>query len=343
MKPRLPIWPPAGEPGPAPAAPPDGGAGATRRQVLRVATTAAAAGAALASLAIVDRRTGSRAGTPRRMRDHRAARAAGAVDMAIARGPDPAANVRRAIEALGGMRAFVRPGESVAIKPNAGWNRLPEQAANSNPDVVAAVVRMVAAAGAARIWVADVPVNDPDRCFERSGIRRAVGQAGGTLVLPDASGFQEVEVGGRALRVAEVLRPFVDADRIINIPVAKQHGLSRATLAMKNWIGVLGGARVRLHQDIHRAIAELAVLMKPTLTVLDATRVLVGNGPTGGSLDDVRRMDTVVAAVDQVAVDAFGASLLGLAPADVGFITEAEKAGIGRSDFRSLKLVEVAG
>ena len=143
------------------------------------------------------------------------------------------------------------------------------------------------------------------------------------------------------LKVARVLTPFVEADRIINVPVAKQHGLTRATLSMKNWYGVLGGHRVLLHQDIHRSIVDLANMIKPTLTVLDGTRILTANGPSGGSMDDVERKDTVAASADQVAIDGFGASLLGLTPADVEYIGRAEKAGLGRADYKGLKLVEV--
>ena len=312
----------------------------TRRDLLRIGATTVAAGAALATLGLRGRKISH---PPKlfRIKDHRVARPAGANEMVIVRGPDAAENVRRALEALGGMGAFVRPGDKVVIKPNVGWNRLVEQAANTNPDVVAVLVRAVVAAGASKVWVADVPVNSPDRCFERSGIRRAVGEAGGTVVMPETSAFREVEVGGQLLRVGEVLYPFVDADKVINVPVVKQHSLSAATMAMKNWYGVLGGQRVRLHQDIHRSIVELSAMMKPTLTVLDGTRVLLANGPSGGSLDDVKRMDTIAAGMDEVALDAFGATLLGLTAQAVASIAAGEAAGLGRADYRSLKLVEL--
>jgi uncharacterized protein (DUF362 family) len=247
------------------------------------------------------------------------------------------------VEALGGMGVFVRPGEKVLIKPNVGWNRLPEQAANTNPEVVAAVVRMVKAAGASVVWVADVPVNTADRCFERSGIKKAAGEAGAKLVLPEEINFREVEVGGKLLRAADVLYPFVEADKIINLPLVKQHSLSGATLCMKNWYGALGGHRVRLHQEIHKSIADLAAMVKPTLTLLDATRILTGNGPSGGSLDDVKRLDLLAASTNEVALDAWGITLLGVTREVAGFITEAEHSGLGTSDYKSLKLVEVSG
>ena len=137
--------------------------------------------------------------------------------------------------------------------------------------------------------------------------------AGATVVRPEATAFREVDVSGKLLHTADILYPFVEADRIINVPVVKQHGLSRATMAMKNWYGVLGGQRVKLHQNIHLSIVDLAAMIKPTLTIMDATRILLANGPTGGSLADVKRMDTVAVSTDEVALDAFGAGLLGLA------------------------------
>lgn len=314
----------------------------SRREILtRIAGTAAtAAGAVGVGLALVDREP-TPAERPVQIRDHRVERPPGAVGLAIARGPDPAVNVRRAIEALGGMAAFVRRGERVVVKPNVGWNRLPEQAANTAPEVVAEVVRLVVGAGASQVWVADVPVNTAERCFARSGIDEAARRAGARVILPGTTAFRAVEVLGATLRVAEVLWPFVEADRVINLPIAKQHGLSRATLAMKNWYGVLGGHRARLHQDIHRSVVDLATMVKPTLTVLDATRVLLANGPSGGSLDDVRRLDTIAASADEVAIDAFGASLLGARPDEVGSIALGEKAGLGRADWRSLRVEEI--
>lgn len=318
----------------------------TRRELLRVGTTGLVGLATVGAGIALVRRDGQKAVRRKELptiRDHRMPLAAGAVQMAIARGTDRIANVRKAVEAIGGMAAFVKRGESVVVKPNVGWNRLPEQAANTDPDVVAEIVRLVLAAGASRVWVTDVPVNTPEQTFARSGIKQAAEAAGAKVVLPDGTGFREVKVNGRLLQTAELLFPFVEADRIINVPVVKHHSLSAATMAMKNWYGVLGGQRVKLHQNIHLSIADLASMMKPTLTIMDGTRVLMANGPTGGNLADVKRMDTIAAGVDEVALDAFGATLLGLTAGDVGSIAEGMKAGLGTSDWKSLKLVEIGG
>jgi uncharacterized protein (DUF362 family) len=318
--------------------------GLGRRAMLRVGvTTALAAGSVALGLGLRARDGHGKAKVLPKLKDHRVARLPGAVEMAIARGPDAAANVRRAVEAVGGMSRFVKRGERVVIKPNIGWNRLPEQAANTNPDVVAEVVRLVAAAGAGKIWVTDVSVNTAEQCFARSGIEKAAGAAGATIVRPSSTAFREVDVSGKLLHTGDVLFPFVEADRIINVPVVKQHSLSGATMAMKNWYGVLGGQRVKLHQNIHLSIVDLAAMIKPTLTIMDATRILLANGPTGGSLADVKRMDTVAVSTDEVALDAFGAGLLGLSPVDLGFIVEGMKAGLGRLDWKSLKTEELGG
>jgi uncharacterized protein (DUF362 family) len=318
--------------------------GMGRRAVLRVGVTSAlAVGSVALGLGLRARDGHGTARVAPKLKDHRVAKMAGAVEMAIAHGPDAAANVRRAVEAVGGMGRFVKRGERVVIKPNIGWNRLPEQAANTNPDVVAEVVRLVAAAGAGKIWVTDVSVNTAEQCFARSGIEKAAGAAGATVVRPASTAFREVDVSGKLLHTGDVLFPFVEADRIINVPVVKQHSLSGATMALKNWYGVLGGQRVKLHQNIHLSIVDLAAMIKPTLTIMDATRILLANGPTGGSLADVKRMDTVAVSTDEVALDAFGAGLLGLSPVDLGFIVEGMKAGLGTLDWKSLKTEELGG
>jgi len=317
---------------------------ADRRAFMRVGITSAlAVGSVALGLGLRARDGHGKKKALPKLKDHRVPKVQGAVEMAIVRGPDAAANVRRAVAAVGGMERFVKKGERVVVKPNIGWNRLPEQAANTNPEVVAEVVRLVAAAGAGKVWVTDVSVNTAEQCFTRSGIEKAAKAAGAIVVRPDAPNFREVDVSGKLLKTGDVLFPFVDADRVINVPLVKQHGLSGATMAMKNWYGVLGGQRVKLHQNIHLSIVDLAAMVKPTLTILDATRILLANGPTGGSLADVKQMDTIAVGTDEVALDAFGATLLGLVPGDLGFIIEGMKAGLGTSDWRSLKTEELGG
>jgi uncharacterized protein (DUF362 family) len=260
--------------------------------------------------------------------------------LVVAGGSGPADNVRRAITALGGMERFVGRGEKVAIKPNAAWDRTPEQAANTDPDVVAELARLCFAAGAAEVVVLDNTCHNAKRVFERSGIGAAARSAGATFAHQGNAGTTTLDLGGITLGRWKVLTPIAEADRLINVPVVKHHSLARVTLGMKNWFGAVVGARPSLHQNLGRVCAELGDALNPTLTVMDATRVLTGGGPTGGSLSLVRPMDLVAVATDPVAADAWGASLLDVDASDLPHIGIAEKLGLGSPDWRSI-LTEV--
>jgi len=228
-------------------------------------------------------------------------------EMAVVQGDDPALLVRRAIDELGGIRRFISRGDVVVVKPNVAWDRTPEQAANTNPQVVAAVCRLCGEAGARRVMVTDVTINEPRRCFARSGIGEAARAAGAEIILPEPQLFREVDLHGAVLTSWPVLEPFLNADKMINLPIAKHHSLTGASLGLKNWYGILGGPRHRLHQRIHESLADLADFMRPTLTVIDAYRVLLRNGPGGGNLADVALKKTVIAGTDPVALDAYAA------------------------------------
>jgi uncharacterized protein (DUF362 family) len=255
-------------------------------------------------------------------------------------GRGPVENVRSALAALGGIEAFVKPGESVAIKPNCAWDRKPEQAANTNPELVGELARLCLAAGASSVIVIDNSCHDPGRSFVRSGIEAASGDAGASTAHQRNADTVRMDLGGTVLGPWDVLQPIASADRVINVPVVKHHSLSRATLGMKNWFGAVVGRRANFHQRIAQVCAELGVAFRPTLTVIDATRVLTGGGPTGGSLDLVRPDDRVAVATDPVAADAWGAHLLDLTPQDLPHIAIAERLGLGTADW---KAVEVKG
>ncbi|MGO9260187.1 MAG: DUF362 domain-containing protein [Bryobacteraceae bacterium] len=228
-------------------------------------------------------------------------------EMAVIQGDDPARMARRAIQELGGIRRFISRGDVVVIKPNAAWDRTMEQAANTNPLVVAEVSRLCLEAGARRAIVTDVSINNPPSCFARSGIAAAARAAGAEVILPEDRLFREVDLRGQVLNSWPVLEPFLNADKVINIPIAKHHSLTGATLGMKNWYGILGGPRQRLHQQIHESLVDLADFMRPTLTLIDAFRVLLKNGPGGGNPADVDLKKTLIAGTDPVALDAYAA------------------------------------
>ena len=269
------------------------------------------------------------------------AEAAQPCDLAVARGGTPAGLTEAAIGAVGGIERFVSRGAVVVVKPNIGWDRAPEQAANTNPEVVASVVRICLAAGAKKVKVFDHTCNEPRRCYARSGIAPLAKDAGAEVSHIDDRKFKVMGIGGEAVPSWPVYSEVVEADVLINVPVAKHHNLSGLTMGMKNWLGAIGGRRNRLHQRLDEAIAELSRFFQPTLTVLDAVRILVRSGPQGGSLDDVRRMDTVVVGVDPVAVDSYGASLFGRDGSTLGYLGLAEKMGLGTVDYRSLNMREL--
>lgn len=262
--------------------------------------------------------------------------------MAIVHGKDAEQMVRAAVDKLGGMSRFITPGQRVLLKPNVGWDRQPEQAANTNPKVVQAVVKLCLEAKASVVWVTDVSINDPYRSFARSGIEEAVEKAGAKVKFTSSNDFILTNLKGQILKVWPVSRFYHQVDRVINIPVVKNHSLSKCTISMKNWYGILGGQRNRLHQAIDISIADLASAIRPTLTVVDATRVLKHNGPTGGNLSDVSQENTVAAGLDEVALDCYCLRFLDLTPDKVQFLAEGQKKGVGVLDWKSLGPVELS-
>lgn len=259
-------------------------------------------------------------------------------EMVVVQGGEPDPMVRRALAELGGIRRFIARGDVVAVKPNIGWDRAPEQAANTNPALVAAVVQLCLEAGAGRVIVTDLSCNDPRVCFERSGIAAAARAAGADVILPDERHFRQANLGGEVLTAWPVLEPFLTADKIVNLPIAKHHSLTGCTLGMKNFYGIIGGQRSRLHQRIHESLVDLLAFARPTLTILDAYRVLLRGGPTGGSLADVELKKTLVAGTDPVAIDAYAAKAWwDLDARRLPFLRMAEARGLGKMDFEHVR------
>jgi uncharacterized protein (DUF362 family) len=265
--------------------------------------------------------------------------------MAIARGFDRIQGAESIIRALGGMATFIRPGDRVLLKVNAAFASPPLLGATTHPDMVIAVARMCFQAGAERVMVTDNPINDPSSCFELTGIGPAARSAGAEVILPSPDQFRQYGLkGGQLIQNWPLLAvPLTMADKLIGLAPVKDHHRSGASMTIKNWYGLLGGRRNLFHQRIHTIIAELAMMMRPTLVILDGTSSMMANGPTGGSLDDLRETRTLIAGTDPVAVDAAGAALLGKTPQDLPHLALAEKAGAGTADYQSLRPVEVSG
>jgi uncharacterized protein (DUF362 family) len=258
--------------------------------------------------------------------------------LSIITGTDRVKTVNCALAALGGIERFIQSGDRVVLKVNAAFASPPALSATSHPDLVAEVTRLCLRAGAASVLVTDNPINDPQSCFALTGIARAAESAGAKLALPTPSAFKPTTLADAALIKDWPLffEPFRGATKLIGLAPVKDHYRSGASLTMKNWYGLLGGRRNVFHQDIHAIIFELARLVRPTLVILDGTTTMLTNGPTGGSLDDLKATNTMIVSTDAVAADAFGATLLGKTAASLPFIGKAAAAGLGTADFESL-------
>lgn len=244
---------------------------------------------------------------------------------------------RKVFEAAGGISRFVSRGDVVAIKPNISWARHPRFAATTNPEVLSAVIELCQEAGASRVRIADNTIHDAIRCFALTGAGKVARETGADLVYPRSSLMKKMKLRGNRLDVWPVFIPLVEADKVINLPVAKHHSLCTLTLGMKNWIGAVGGSRWSLHQDIHQSIVDLAQFFRPAVTLIDALRIMTRNGPSGGSTDYVTIKNTLILSDDPVAADAGASMLFGLKPERIGFIHLAQKSGLGTYDFSKLE------
>ena len=244
--------------------------------------------------------------------------------------------IRKVLEAAGGITRFVSRGDVVVIKPNISWARRPDLAATTNPEVLKGVIELCYDAGAKKVRIADHTIHDARRCFAITGAGMVAKETNADLVYPRSSLMKRMKLNGHRLDVWPVFVPLVEADKVINLPVAKHHGLSTLTLGIKNWIGAVGGRRHALHQDIHQSTVDLAQFFKPTVTLIDATRIMTKNGPSGGSLSDVAVKNTLILSDDQVAADALAAVLFGYSPEEIGFIRLGKKWGLGTYDFQQL-------
>ena len=259
--------------------------------------------------------------------------------MSIVQGPDRKQTVTKAIGLLGGIERFVKKGETVAIKPNVAFASPPMLGATAQPELVAEVVTLCYKAGAKQVLVTDNPINDPASCFTLSGVSKAASAAGAKVILPKLYHFKHTNLeGGKLIKNWPIFfGPFAKVDKLIGISPVKHHARAGASMSMKNFYGLLGGRRNIFHQDINTIIAELSMMVKPTLVILDGTEVMMTNGPTGGSVSDLKRANTLIASCDMVAADSFGCSLLDLKPADLPYLAKAQTAGAGNTNYEALK------
>lgn len=263
----------------------------------------------------------------------------GTLDLAVAKGGDPASNTLKAIQALGGIERFVKKGYKVALKPNCLAANPPETASTTNPDVMETVVKMCLQAGAREVVVVS---HDPERSFQISGVMEACSRAGARVVAANSRDlYQSVPVlRGRLLQNVEIIKDVLDADVFINVPIAKHHGQTGLTLSMKNLMGI-NWNRAYFHQNgLDQAIADLNTVVKPQLVIMDANRILLTNGPGGPG--QTRDTQTVIAGTDQVAVDAYCTALFNRTPQEIRHIQYAYELGVGEMDLRNLNIQEIS-
>ncbi len=243
------------------------------------------------------------------------------------------------------MRTFVKPGARVVIKPNIGFDRPPEMAATTHPLVVRTLAELALEAGASQVRIFDRPCNEARRCYHNSGILPAIKALDNSKVrceYMDRRKFVTTSIPqGRVLKSWDIYRDALEADCYINVPVAKQHGRAGLSLGLKNSMGILGGNRGHWHRQLEQNLADLATVLRPTLTVIDATRMLLRNGPQGGNLRDVQINDTILASSDPVAADACASLLFGRAPDEIGSTVTAASMGLGTMQLNRINRIEV--
>ena len=255
---------------------------------------------------------------------------------------EPAQLLSQALFALGGMKQFISQGDRVVIKPNIGWARAPEFAANTNPDLVAEVVKSCYDAGAKEVKVFDRTCNDPRRCYSASEIEKKADEAGAEVSHIRKNKYSKIELkNSKILKEWEIYTDYLETDKVINIPIAKHHSLSRVSLGIKNLMGVMGGNRGLIHSEFDQKIADITSTILPTLTIIDAYRILVANGPTGGDPADVKLQKSLIASSCVVTADYLGMDLFSLTLNDVGHIREMVERGINKFDLNNLNIKQI--
>ncbi len=261
-------------------------------------------------------------------------------DLVAVMGGEPDVMFDKAISALGGISKYVKKGMRVVVKPNIGWDKSPEYAANTNPILVKRIVEHCIQAGAKEVLVFDNTCDQWQRCYTNSGIERAVKDAGGKMVPGNSeSYYHPVNItNGKRLKQSKEHELILESDVFINVPVLKSHGGATLTISMKNLMGIVWDRGYWHRNDLHQCIADYVTYRKPTLNIIDAYRVMKQNGPKGVSLSDVVTMKSLIISEDIVAADAAAAKLFGMNPESIGYIKIASEMGVGNMNLDKLNI-----
>ena len=257
-------------------------------------------------------------------------------------GGEPLALLEAAMGAFGGIKNFISKGDQVVIKPNIGWDRKPEQAANTNPQLVAEVVKMCYDAGAAKVRLFDRTCNNPQRCYKNSQIETLAKNSGAEVEQIRDFKFKGYSLPeGKILKEWPIYKDYLDADKVINIPIAKHHSMSRVSLGLKNLMGIMGGNRGLLHNNFTQKINDICAQILPTLTIIDAYRILLRNGPSGGNINDVRVEKTLIMSPCTVTTDFLALNLFDLTVTEVPHVKEAIQRGLNKFDLNKLDIKKI--
>ena len=261
-------------------------------------------------------------------------------DLVAIKGGEPHIMFDKAIESFGGMKAFVKKGQTVVLKPNIGWDVTAERAGNTNPLLVKQIIKHCFNAGAKDVYVFDHTCDYWKKCYSNSGIESAVKEAGGKIVSGESEGYyHDVEVkSGSVLKNAKVHELILNSDVFINVPILKHHGSSGITIGMKNLMGVVWDRRFWHQNNLQQCIADFASYRKPDLTIVDAYNVMKRNGPKGVSKEDIITMKSLIISRDIVAADAAAAKLFGTEPEKVDYIRIANQMKLGVMDLNKLSI-----
>lgn len=261
-------------------------------------------------------------------------------DLVAIKGGEPQVMFDKAIESFGGMKAFIKKGQTVVVKPNIGWDVSAERAGNTNPLLVKQIIKHCYNAGAKDVYVFDHTCEYWKKCYSNSGIESAVKDAGGKIVSGESEGYyHDVEVkSGSTLKNAKVHELILNSDVFINVPILKHHGSSGITIGMKNLMGVVWDRGFWHQNNLHQCIADFASYRKPDLTIVDAYNVMKRNGPRGTSKEDIIAMKSLLMSKDIVAIDAAAAKLYGIEPERIDHIRIANQMKLGVIDLNKLSI-----
>jgi len=262
-------------------------------------------------------------------------------DMVAVMGGNPDAMFDIGIQELGGLGTFIQKGQKVLVKPNIGWDVIPELAANTNPLLVKRVIEQCFRAGAKEVYVFDHTCDNWINCYKNSGIERAAKDAGAKVVSGDSEKYyQDIEIpGGIKLKSAKVHELLLETDVFMNVPLLKHHSSTRMTCALKNMMGVIWNRGYWHSNDLNQCIADYALFeKKPDLNIIDCYNVMVKNGPQGISKDDIVQMRSLIITTDWVAGDTAASKMLNIPIEKIEYIPMAHKLGVGTMNLESLNI-----